>query len=318
MKFKDYYQIMGVPRTASQDEIKRAYRKLARKYHPDVSKERDAEARFKEIGEAYEVLKDAEKRAAYDQLGQNWKAGQDFTPPPNWDTGNFEFRTRGFGGADADRFSDFFENLFGGGGSGFRAGRGERGTGFAMRGEDQHAKIQISLEEAYHGTTRTIQVSVPESDQYGNVVRKTRSLQVKIPPGVMQGQQIRLAGQGGSGVGGGPAGDLYLEIEMLPHKLYQVEGKDVYLNLPLAPWEAALGTKLTVPTLGGKVELKIPPGSQSGQKLRLKGRGLGKPPGDQYVVLQIVVPKPRTEKEREIYEQMARAMPFNPRSHLEG
>jgi curved DNA-binding protein len=317
MKFKDYYQIMGVPRTASQDEIKRAYRKLARKYHPDVSKERDAEARFKEIGEAYEVLKDPGKRPAYDQLGQNWKAGQDFTPPPNWNTGNFEFRTRGFSGADADGFSDFFENLFGGGV--FRAGRGAQGAGFAMRGEDQHAKIQISLEEAYHGATRTIQVSTPESDQYGNVVRKTRSLQVRIPPGVAQGQQIRLAGQAGTGVGGGPAGDLYLEIDLLPHRLYQVEGKDIYLNLPLAPWEAALGATLTVPTLGGKVELKIPPGSQSGQKLRLKGRGLpGKPPGDQYVVLQIVLPKAGTEKEREIYQQMARTMPFNPRSHLEG
>ena len=316
MKFKDYYQIMGVPRGASQDEIKRAYRKLARKYHPDVSKERNAEARFKEIGEAYEVLKDQEKRAAYDQLGQNWKAGQDFTPPPNWNTGSFEFRTRGFSGTDADGFSDFFENLFGGGV--FRAGRGAQGAGFAMRGEDQHAKIQISLEEAYHGTTRTVQIATPSFDQHGRAVRKTRSLQIKIPAGIAQGQQIRLAGQGIPGANGGAAGDLYLEIELPPHPLYQVEGKDIYLNLPLAPWEVALGATLTVPTLGGKVELKIPPGSQSGQKLRLKSRGLGKPPGDQYVVLQIVVPKPRTEKEREIYQQMARAMPFNPRSHLEG
>jgi len=315
MKFKDYYQTMGVPRNASQDGIKRAYRKLARKYHPDVSKERDAEARFKEIGEAYEVLKDPEKRAAYDELGQNWKAGQDFTPPPNWDTGNFEFRTHGFSSADADRFSDFFENLFGGGV--FRTGRGAQGAG--LRGEDQHAKVQISLEEAYNGTTRALQVSTPESDQYGNVVRKPRSLQVKIPPGVAQGQQIRLAGQGGTGIGGGPAGDLYLEIDLLPHRLYQVEGKDIYLNLPLTPWEAALGATLTVPTLGGKVELKIPPGSQSGQKLRLKGRGLpGKTPGDQYVVVQIVLPKANTESDRQIYQRMARAMPFNPRSHLEG
>ncbi len=313
MKFHDYYQTMGVPRNASQDEIKRAYRKLARKYHPDVSKEPDAEARFKEIGEAYEVLKDPEKRAAYDQLGHNWKAGQDFTPPPNWNGGDAGFRTHGFSG-DADHFSDFFESLFGG--AGFRTQRADRGAEFAMQGQDQHAKIQISLEEAYHGTTRTIQLSTPEYDQYGNAVRKTRSLQVKIPAGVTQGQQIRLAGQGGPGISGGPAGDLYLEIELLPHRLYQTEGKDIYLNLPVAPWEAALGATVTAPTLGGNVELKIPPGSQSGQKLRLKGRGLGKSPGDQYVVLQIVLPKVRTENDRELFQRMAREMPFNPRSRL--
>ncbi len=323
MQYKDYYKIMGVGRDASADDIKRAYRKLARKYHPDVSKEAGAEERFKEVNEAYEVLKDSDKRAAYDRLGSGWRPGEEFTPPPNWGgAGGFDFGAGGYGGGfgrdDATRFSDFFETLFGGGfgraGGGATAGRG---GGFRMRGQDEHAKILISLEDAYNGATRTLQLAVPEVDPRGGVTTVTRTLQVRIPAGVTEGQQIRLAGQGAPGIGGGPAGDLYLEVELQPHPLFHVEGKDLHLNLPLTPWEAALGATLPVPTLGGKVEVKIPPGSQSGQKLRLRGRGLpGVTPGDQYVILQIVVPRAATEQARSLYERMASEMPFNPRSHL--
>lgn len=317
MRYKDYYQIMGVARDAGAEDIKRAYRKLARKYHPDVSKEPGAEERFKEVNEAYEVLRDPEKRAAYDQLGESWRAGQEFTPPPGWGEGRggFEFRTTGFRPEDAAQFSDFFASLFGG--AGFGRGAGARAGGFRMQGEDQHAKVLIPLEDAYHGATRTLQLAVPEVDAHGRVVTRPRALQVKIPAGVTEGQQIRLPGQGAPGIGGGPNGDLYLEVELQGHPLYQAEGRDVYLNLPIAPWEAALGATVTVPTLGGNVEMKIPAGAQSGQKLRLRGRGLpGRTPGDQYVVLQIVNPRADTPAARELYERMAREMPFNPRVHL--
>ncbi|RMD69392.1 MAG: J domain-containing protein [Gammaproteobacteria bacterium] len=302
MEYKDYYKILGVSRDATQEEIKRAYRKLARKYHPDVSKEPNAEERFKEIAEAYEVLKDPEKRAAYDQLGTH-RPGEEFRPPPGWEE---QF---GFGGAEG--FGDIFETLFG-----FGRPR-ERAGGFRMRGQDEHAKILISLEDAYHGATKTITLQVPEMEPNGRVVTRTRTLQVRIPRGITPGQQIRLPGQGAPGIGGGPHGDLYLEIDFQPHPLYRVEGKDIYLDLPITPWEAALGAKVKVPTLGGPVEVKIPPGARSGQKLRLKGRGLpGHPPGDQYVVLQIVTPPATTEKEKAFYRKMAQEMPFNPRAHL--
>lgn len=310
MEFKDYYKIMGVSRDASAEEIKRAYRKLARKYHPDVSKEPDAEARFKEINEAYEVLKDPKKRAAYDQLGTRWKAGEEFRPPPDWNVGGFDFG--GFEGGPT-HFSDFFEALFGGA-SPFGARRGPR-QGFRMRGENEYAKLQISLEEAYRGATRTITLQIPEPDAQGRLVLRTRTLQVRIPAGVTQGQQIRLAGQGAPGIGGGPAGDLFLEVELLPHPLFRLEGRDVYLDLPVTPWEAALGATVSVPTLGGTVDMKIPAGSQSGQKLRLRGRGLpGRSPGDQYVVLQIMTPPAHSEAAKDLYRRMAREMPFNPRS----
>ncbi|WP_297527739.1 DnaJ C-terminal domain-containing protein [Thiohalobacter sp.] len=315
MEFKDYYETLGVKRDATQDEIKRAYRKLARKYHPDVSSEPDAEARFKEVKEAYEVLKDPEKRAAYDQLGSRWREGQDFQPPPGWDAG-FEFSGGGFTDADAAQFSEFFESLFGGRGAHFHTGGRRRRRSF--KGEDHHAKILIRLEDAYQGATRSIQLQVPELTPDGHVTLRKRTLQVKIPKGIAAGQQIRLAGQGAPGIEGGPAGDLYLEVEFEPHPLYQVEGRDVYLTLPVAPWEAALGARVQVPTLGGRVDLKIPAGSQSGQKLRLKGRGLpGKTPGDQYVVLKIVVPRKLDDKGRALFEQMAREIPFNPREELE-
>jgi len=311
MEFKDYYTIMGVQRDATQDEIKRAYRKLARKYHPDVSKEPDAEAHFKEIGEAYEVLKDPEKRAAYDQLGANWKAGQDFRPPPDWNQG-FEFHGGGFTDADASQFSDFFESLFGHG-----VGRGGGRVRFDMRGEDTYAKVLIDLEDAYHGATRTLTLQHTELSPDGHPQLKERTLKVRIPKGVRQGQHIRLAGQGSPGIGKGEPGDLYLQIEFRPHPLYRVEGTDVFLNLPVAPWEAALGAKMKIPTPTGTVDLKIPSGSNDGRKLRLKGLGIpGKPPGDFYAVIQIALPPADTEAAKTAYRDMAQALKFNPRARL--
>jgi curved DNA-binding protein len=310
MEYRDYYQILGVDRDAGQDQIKAAYRKLARKYHPDVSKEADAEAKFKELGEAYEVLKDPEKRAAYDSLGRNWKEGQNFRPPPGWDSG-FEF-SGGFGGGG---FSDFFESLFG---AGFGAGRQGAGYGYGpqrSRGEDHHARIQITLEDAYHGGSRQVTLNVPQYDGQGRLVNRQRTLQVKIPKGIAAGQKIRLSGQGAPGLGGGPSGDLLLEVGFAPHHRFKLEGKDIHLALPITPWEAALGTRLAVPTLGGEVEMKIPAGSQSGQKLRLKGRGLpGTPAGDQYLVLQLQTPPAESEDDRRFYEEMAQRFHFNPRN----
>jgi curved DNA-binding protein len=310
MEFKDYYKTMGVSREATQDEIKRAYRKLARKYHPDVSKEPDAEARFKELGEAYEVLKDPEKRAAYDQLGSRWKAGQEFHPPPDWDAG-FEF-SGGFADAGASPFSDFFETLFG-----RDYGAGGAGAAFRARGQDHHARILIDLEDAYHGAARTITLHAPELDPQGRVSTRERTLNVRIPKGVRQGQHIRLAGQGSPGLGGGQAGDLYLEVEFKPHRLYRVEGRDLYLDLPLAPWEAALGTRTKVPTPEGVVDLTIPAGSAAGRKLRLKGRGIpGAAPGDLYVVLQIALPPADNEAAKNLYRKMQQELTFNPRAKL--
>jgi curved DNA-binding protein len=315
MRFKDYYEVVGVPRSASQDEIKRAYRKLARKYHPDVSKEKDAEEKFKELQEAYEVLKDPEKRAAYDQLGANWKQGQDFRPPPDWGKG-FEF-SRGAGRAGPGEFSDFFSELFGerspfGGARG--AGRG--GGGFAAAGQDHSARVEIDLEDAFRGATRTIELRTPELTGDGHVVVRPRTLRVSIPAGVSEGQQIRLAGQGSPGIGGGPPGDLFLEVTIRPHPLYEVAGRDVTLTLPVAPWEAALGETVSVPTLGGSVEMKLPVGARAGQKLRLRGRGLpGQPPGDQFVLLKIVLP-PDSPQSRQLFEQMKREVPFDPRAGL--
>lgn len=312
MQFKDYYQLMGVARDATQDEIKRAYRKLARKYHPDVSKEPDAEARFKELGEAYEVLKDAEKRTAYDQLGANWKGGQEFRPPPGWNAG-FEFGGGGFTGGDAADYSDFFESLFG---RGFRASGAGRAS-FRARGEDHHAKVLISLEDTCQGATRTITLRVPGVDAQGHVTTTERVLNITIPKGIREGQHIRLSGQGSAGAGEGKAGDLYLQVEFRAHPLYRVDGRDIYLDLPVAPWEAALGATVKVPTLGGIVELKIPEGSGSGRKLRLKGRGIpDDPPGDCYVVLAIALPPADTDAAKDFYRKMAQELNFNPRAKL--
>jgi len=333
MEYKDYYQIMGVERTATQDEIKRAYRKLARKYHPDVSKAADAEQRFKEVGEANEVLKDPEKRAAYDQLGANWKGGQDFNAPPDWDAG-FEFGGGGFTGghaggytggaeADASAYSDFFESLFGQGfqQAGARPDGYQQQPGFQPGGSDHHAKILIDLEDAMNGATRSISLRVPGVDAGGHVTTKERVLKINIPKGIKQGQHIRLGGQGNPGMGQGKAGDLYLEIEFNPHGVYHVEGRDVYLDLPVAPWEAALGASIKAPTPGGVVDLKIKPGSANGSKMRLKGRGIpasssNNSAGDLYVVLQVALPPAGTDDEKAAYEKMRQSFSFNPRVKL--
>jgi len=325
MDFKDYYATLGVSREASADEIKRAYRKLARKYHPDVSKESDAEARFKELGEAYEVLKDPEKRTAYDQLGANWKAGQEFRPPPGAGARGFRYSSGGSpgggpgGGEQFGEFSDFFETLFGRGGqAGDMGGGGPRGAqGFHFRqagpsrGEDQQARVQISLEDAFRGASRTLELRAPDGGR--------RSIRVAIPRGVTEGQRIRLAGQGLPGFNGGPAGDLFLEVTFEPHPLFEAEGRNLLLTLPVTPWEAALGATLGVPTLGGRVDLKIPAGSQSGRRLRLKGRGLpGSPVGDQIVTLRIDTPPADSPEARGVYEEMRSKLPFNPRKDMGG
>lgn len=317
MDYKDYYKIMGVERDAKPDDIKRVYRRLARKYHPDVSKEANAEAKFKEVQEAYEVLKDPEKRAAYDQLGANWRQGQDFTPPPDWGR-DFEFTTGFGGGRDDAGFSDFFSSLFGAR-SAFRGQRGGGGFGggFASTGEDHAAKIQIDLEDAFRGGAHTIELKAPQIDAQGHVVVKPRTLKVTIPAGVVEGQRIRLGGQGSPGAGGGRAGDLYLEIGFKPHKLFHAEGRDITLTLPIAPWEAALGATVATPTLAGTVDLRIPPNAKAGQKLRLRGRGLpGPTAGDQYVVLKIVLPPADTAEAKEFYERMQNELPFDARAEL--
>jgi len=312
MEYKDYYAVLGVGRKATQDEIKRAYRKLARKYHPDVSKEADAEQKFKDVGEAYEVLKDPEKRIAYDQLGSNWNSQQGFRPPPDWGAG-FEFHGSPRGSAQQGDFSDFFESLFG------RArGQAGGGRGFHMQGEDHHARILVDLEDSYNGASRSISLQMPEVTPDGHVVSRQRTLKVNIPKGIRQGQQIRLGGQGARGHGSGRAGDLYLEIEFNPHRFYRVEGADVYLELPVAPWEAALGASVKVPTPSGAIDLKIPPNSKAGKKLRLKGRGIpSKSPGDLYVVLQIALPPANDDKSREIYRRMREEIKFDPRAAME-
>ncbi len=317
MEFKDYYETMGVARDATQDDIKRAYRKLARKYHPDVSKEANAEDRFKEVGEAYEVLKDPEKRAAYDQLGARYKAGQDFRPPPDWDAG-FEFRGGGYtDGGEAADFSDFFEELFGRAQArGARRPGSARGT-FRARGEDHHAKVLIDLEDTFNGATRTITLRMPELTADGHLTTRERSLNIRIPKGVRPGRQIRLGGQGGPGIGGAEAGDLYLEVEIRPHPLYRLDGADIYLDLPVAPWEAALGATVKVPTPAGTVDLRIPAGSNQGRKLRLKDRGLpGRDAGDMYVVVQITLPPAHDERAQAFYRRMQEELAFDPRAKL--
>lgn len=313
MQYKDYYGILGVGRDASADEIKRAWRKLARKYHPDVSKEPDAAERMKEVNEAYEVLGDEKKRGAYDQIGQDWRAGQEFRPPPNWDTG-FEF----FGGPGAasrtgSDYSDFFESLFGG----MRARAGGRTQGSSGRGEDHHAKIVVDLDDALRGAMRQVALRTPQPDASGVVRLAERVLNVRIPKGVRDGQMIRLAGQGNPGSAGGPAGDLYLEVSYRPHRLYRPEGRDLYLTLPVTPWEAALGATLRAPTPEGSVDLHLPPNTANGRKLRLKGRGLpGNPAGDLYVIVQVVLPEANTEKARQLYTTMARELAFDPRKDM--
>jgi curved DNA-binding protein len=319
MQYKDYYEVMGLARDASQDEVKRAYRKLARKFHPDVSKEADAEARFKELGEAYEVLKDPEKRAAYDRMGADWKAGQDFRPPPGASEG-FGFGDAGFAdeGGQGGEFSDFFEQLFGRQAHARGRGGGPGPNGFAVHGQDQHARVLLDLEDVFRGVRRTISLATPVSDAQGHVDVQERTLEVEIPRGMREGQHLRLAGQGAPGFGGGPPGDLYLEIAFRPHPHYRVDGRDLYLDLPLAPWEAALGATVQAPTPEGPVQLTVPAGSSAGRKLRLRGRGIpGTTPGDLYVVLTIALPAADNEAVRQAYRALDRAAgDFRPRAHL--
>ncbi len=334
MEFKDYYKVMGVARDATEAQIKQAYRKLARKYHPDVSKETDAEARFKEVGEAYEVLRSPEKRAAYDRLGSGPRPGEDFRPPPDFGSG-FEFSGAGPAGGGARGaehgadYSDFFESLFGRARAGASRYAADGGTG---RGEDHHAKVMLDLDAALNGGARSFTLRVPQIDADGRLSMLERTLNVQIPKGILPGQTIRLAGQrasphpaaGRHGPGApqsdaGAAGDLYIEVEFQPHPLYRIDGRDLVLELPVAPWEAALGATVKTPTPAGPVDLKIPAGSHAGSKLRLKGRGMpSSPPGDLYVVLQIALPAAADEKSKAAYRAMAAAMPFDPRANLGG
>ena len=310
MKYTDYYAALGVERGASADEIKKAYRRLAQKYHPDVSKEPGAEARFKEIGEAWQTLRDPEKRAAYDALG-NPPQGEEFRPPPEW------ARQHGgeqFSFEDVD-FADLFERF---------GARGGRGTGFgaragsAMPGQDFEVPVEISIEDAFRGTTLSLQLSMPEYDEQGRARRVPCTVKARIAPGAVDGQRLRLPGKGGKGFGGGRDGDLYLDISLKPHPLYRASGHDLYIDLPLTPWEAALGASVQVPTLAGAVNLKVRPGTSSGQKLRLGGRGLPMPrggSGDLFAVTQIVVPE-GDGRERALYEELSKVSTFNPRKQF--
>jgi curved DNA-binding protein len=311
VEYKDYYQTLGVAKTASEDEIKKAYRKLVRKYHPDVSKEADAQKKTQELNEAYGVLGDAEKRSAYDELGRGhqYRAGQEFRPPPEWGRGfgngaQGHPGQGGFAGADqSDFFADLFANLGGGG----------RRRQAPRRGEDSHASITIDLADSYTGATRTIGLMVAERDAQDRIVTRERNLSVNIPKGVTAGQQLRLSGQGQPGAAG--PGDLYLQIEFRANARYRIDGRDVYETVPVAPWEMALGGEIEVATPSGKVTVTVPAGSQSGRKLRLRGRGIpGKEAGDLYLLLEVALPPANTDKARELYQTMAREMAFNPRA----
>ncbi|OHV09176.1 DnaJ C-terminal domain-containing protein [Kushneria phosphatilytica] len=314
MEFRDYYQLLGVERTATPEEIKKAYRRLARRYHPDINREADAEQRMQEINEARDVLADPERRAAYDQLYeyQHHGGGEEFRAPPDWDAG-FEFSGSGFSNADAGDYSDFFASIFG-----HPGGRRSRGSHYRMRGEDRHARIYIDLVDTYQGATRTIVLHSPEPDATGQLHLVDHNLSVHIPRGVKSGQHIRLSGQGHPGMGGGPPGDLFLEIAFNEDSRYRIEDRDVYTSVPVAPWEAALGASIEAPTPSGPVRLKVPAGSQSGRRLRLKGRGIpGEPAGDLYVELRVVLPPANSERARQFYQTMAQEMPFNPRQSQE-
>jgi len=306
MKYKDYYATLGVERGATEDEIKKAYRKLARKYHPDVSKEADAEEKFKEVGEAYETLKDPEKRAAYDQLGRH-STGEEFRPPPDWQ--------QSFGGAQFS-FDDLdLADLFAG-----LAGRRSRQGPGPIRGADYEAMVRLAFDQAYAGAEIELDLIAVEYDEQGNAKRVPHRLKVRIPPGVVDGQKLRVPGKGGKGLRGGRDGDLYLDISVASHPLYRAEGLDLYMDLPLAPWEAVLGTSVEMPTPGGTVSLKVPPGTRAGQKLRLGGRGLKRPDGTAghlYANVQIAVPTVVDGRQRELYRQLANASSFNPRAQFE-
>ncbi|MDO9204957.1 DnaJ C-terminal domain-containing protein [Methylotenera sp.] len=310
MKFKDYYEILGVARTATADEIKKAYRKLAHQYHPDVSKDPAGEEKFKEIGEAYATLKDAEKRAAYDELGRH-PSGQEFRPPPNW-SGSRGGQEYSFDDVD---LSDLFASFSKG-----RQGSQHQGRSMPIPGQDYELATQISLEDALHGTTLDLSFTVAEYDQQGQLKRVPHTFKARIPKGVTNGQKMLLRGKGGKGANGGSDGNLYLNISFIPHRLFKVVDHDLYLDLPLTVTEAALGATIKVPTLEGAVNLKVPEGIASGQKLRIGKRGLPKhnqEHGDLYAVIQIVVPAKLSDRERELFKELAKASTFNPRAHFE-
>lgn len=331
VEYKDYYKILDVSRDASQEEISKAFKKLARKYHPDLNPDNaEAEKKFKEVNEAYEVLKDPEKRKRYDQLGADWEHGQNFDPPPGYENVRFTFGGPGsqqFGG----EFSSFFETIFGdifgeqaGGGHQKRRNfrrdpfsqAGFSGMGFNDKGEDAEATIELTLEEAYQGGKKSISLQEKGADPHGNPRVQNKTLDVTIPPGVVEGSKIRLSGQGNPGMRGGNAGDLYLKVKLLPHHTYRVEGKDIIYDLYISPWEAVLGTHVVVPTLEKQVDLRVPPGTSSGRKLRLKGKGLGRgnSKGDQYVRVMIKVPQELSQEEKQLWEQLAQSSSFQARA----
>ncbi len=325
MQFKDYYEILGVAHGAPADQVKKAYRKLARKFHPDVSKEPDAEARMKDLNEAFAVLSDPDKRATYDRVAQGMHAGQEFHAPPGWEGGadsDFGRHPFGAGGAGDAEYSDFFSGIFGrmrSGAGGPQAGGGRGGFGSASRGEDHRAVVELDLKDTYQGTTRSIGLRIPQVDAHGRVRYRQKTLDVTIPRGVQEGQLIRLAGQGNAGVSGGASGDLYLEVRFKPHPRYRADGRDVYVTLPVTPWEAMLGATVEAPVPDGNVEVRVPAHTQHGRKLRLKGRGIPGPAhgaGDLYLVLEVVLPAADTAKAKQLYQQMAHELPFNPRTGL--
>ncbi|RLC33853.1 MAG: J domain-containing protein [Deltaproteobacteria bacterium] len=323
VQFKDYYEILGVSRDATKDELQRAYRKLARKFHPDLNKEAGSEEKFKEINEAYEVLKDPAKREKYDQFGSNWQQGDNFQPPPGWQhRSDFNRGQQGpeetfFWGSDGGEYSDFFEALFGGrfqenvqGASGGRPFSSNR------RGSDHEAVLRIPLEEVFRGGTKTITMQSTEPGMEESPSSSGKQYDVKIPPGIMSGQKIRLSGQGGKGRGSGGSGDLYLKVEIEPHPRFRLEGRNLSTELAISPWEAALGAQIDIETLDEPVTLKIPPGTQSGQKLRLRDKGMPDPKGprgDLYVLMKIKVPKKLSKKERQLFEELSKVSSFNPR-----
>jgi len=324
VQYKDYYEILGVSRDASRDDIQRVYRKLARKYHPDLNKEAGSEDKFKEINEAYEVLKDPEKRKKYDQIGSGWQQGDNFRPPPGWEH-NFNFgsgpqgrQENFFWSSDGGDYSDFFETLFGGQfQEGFTGSEGRQPFSRQRRGSDHEAVLRIPLEEAFRGGTKTITMQSTAPSGHGSVSSSEKRYDVKIPPGILPGQKVRLSGQGGKGSGGGGSGDLFLKVEVEPHPRFHLKGRDLYTELAITPWEAALGANIDIQTLSESVTLKVPPGTQSGQKLRLRAKGMPNPkgsPGDLYAVMQIKVPKSLSKKERQLFEELNKVSAFRPRN----